>query len=120
MLLPDEVQAEVFRREIRGSLVPGKTLVFRPRFQCAIWRVGHTAEGVSVVLAAPMGPGKLVREAYVRGEGVPCLVAEGDGAAAEALPTALAYAKGIGGTRAGAIETSFAEETETDLFAEQA
>ena len=76
-------------------------------------------KGVSTILVAPKGPGHLVRAEYVRGAGVPCLIALGEGAGPDALKIGLAYAKGIGGTRAGVIETTFAEETETDLFGEQ-
>ena len=76
-------------------------------------------KGVSTVLVAPKGPGHLVRAEFVRGGGVPCLIALGEGAGKDALAIGLAYAKGIGGTRAGVIETTFAEETETDLFGEQ-
>jgi ketol-acid reductoisomerase len=75
--------------------------------------------GVSTILVAPKGPGHLVRSEFVRGAGVPCLIGLGEGSAPDALQLGLAYAKGIGGTRAGVIETSFAEETETDLFGEQ-
>ena len=76
-------------------------------------------KGVDTVLVAPKGPGHLVRSEFERGGGVPCLIALGEGASADALKIGLAYAKGIGGTRAGVIETTFAEETETDLFGEQ-
>ena len=76
-------------------------------------------KGVSIVLVAPKGPGHLVRAEFVRGAGVPCLIALGEGAGKDAFAIGLAYAKGIGGTRAGVIETTFAEETETDLFGEQ-
>ena len=119
MLLPDQLQPEIFGDEIRDRLSPGKVLVFAHGFSMCFGQL-DMPQGVSAVLVAPMGPGKLVRAAYVRGEGVPCLIALGDGASPDALPIALAYAKGIGATRAGAIESTFAEETETDLFAEQA
>jgi ketol-acid reductoisomerase len=76
-------------------------------------------QGVATVLVAPKGPGHLLRAEYARGAGVPCLIALGPGAGDETLKLGLAYAKGIGGTRAGVIETTFAEETETDLFGEQ-
>ncbi len=76
-------------------------------------------KGVAVILVAPKGPGHLVRSEFVRGAGVPCLIGLGEGAGPDALKLGLAYAKGIGGTRAGVIETTFAEETETDLFGEQ-
>ena len=116
--MPDQLQPEIFGDEIRDRLSPGKVLVFAHGFSVRFGRL-DVPEGVSAVLVAPMGPGTLVRASYVRGEGVPCLIALGDGASPDAFPIALAYAKGIGGTRAGAIESTFAEETETDLFAEQ-
>ncbi len=119
MLLPDELQPEIFRHEIRDNLSPGKVLVFAHGFSVRFGQL-DVPQGVSTVLVSPMGPGSLVRAAYVRGEGVPCLIALGKGAGPDALQLALAYAKAIGGTRAGAIETTFVEETETDLFAEQA
>jgi ketol-acid reductoisomerase len=139
VLLPDEVQPDVFRREIRPNLSPGKVLVFAHGFSVRFGQL-DVPEGVATVLVAPLGPGTLVRAAYLRGQGVPCLVAvhctphaprEGVSEGASHSPreetavtrsvtsTMLAYAKAIGGTRAGAIETTFAEETETDLFAEQ-
>ena len=77
-------------------------------------------KGVSIILVAPKGPGHLLRAEFVRGAGVPCLIAVGEGSSKEAFDIGMAYAKGIGGTRAGVIETTFAEETETDLFGEQA
>ena len=122
MLLPDELQPEIFRSEIRDNLSPGKVLVFAHGFSVRFGQL-DVPQGVSAVLVAPMGPGNLVRAAYVRGEGVPCLIALARQVcrSPDASPKlALAYAKAIGGTRAGAIETTFAEETETDLFAEQA
>ncbi|MCE5266280.1 MAG: ketol-acid reductoisomerase, partial [Planctomycetaceae bacterium] len=134
VLLPDEVQAEVFRREIRPNLARGDMLVFAHGFNVRYGQL-DVPEGVSVALVAPLGPGSLVRAEFVRGAGVPCLIAvsekdtplaprESEGAtqnrASTAFHLALAYAKGIGATRVGAVETTFAEETETDLFAEQA
>lgn len=119
VMLPDEIVPEVFRREIRDHLTPGKTLVFAHGFNIR-YNLIDVPEGVSAVLVAPMGPGGLVREKYLQGGGVPCLIATSDTAASDAKSIALAYAKGIGCTRAGAIESTFAEETETDLFAEQA
>ncbi len=118
VLLPDEAVPEVFRAEIRNHLTPGDVLVFAHGFNVRYGLI-DVPEGVSTVLVAPLGPGRLVREKYVRGEGVPCLIATAEGAGAEAMGISLAYAKGIGCTRAGAIETTFAEETETDLFGEQ-
>ncbi len=118
VLLPDEVVPEVFRAEIRDHLTPGDVLIFAHGFNVRYGLI-DVPEGVSTVLVAPLGPGRLVREKYVRGEGVPCLIATAEGAGRDAMAVGLAYAKGIGCTRAGAIETTFAEETETDLFGEQ-
>ncbi len=119
VLLPDEIVPEVFRADIRPQLSPGNVLVFAHGFNVRYGLI-DVPRGVSTVLVAPLGPGSLVREKYVRGEGLPCLVATAEGTAPEAKTIALAYAKGIGCTRAGAIESTFAEETETDLFGEQA
>lgn len=119
VLLPDQRQPEIFRDEIRGHLSPGNALVFAHGFGVRFAEL-DVPEGVLSLLVAPLGPGSLVRSAYADGTGVPCLVAVGDDSPADAMQLALAYAKAIGGTRLGAIETTFAEETETDLFAEQA
>ncbi|NLX97016.1 MAG: ketol-acid reductoisomerase, partial [Rhodopirellula sp.] len=118
ILLPDELQADVFRAEIRDNLRPGNAIVCSHGFNVHFGQF-QVPKGVSTILVAPKGPGHLLRAEYVRGAGVPCLIALGEGAAADALQLGLAYAKGIGGTRAGVIETTFAEETETDLFGEQ-
>jgi ketol-acid reductoisomerase len=118
ILLPDELQAEVFRSQIRDNLSPGNFVVCSHGFNVHFGQF-EVPKGVSTVLVAPKGPGHLVRAEFVRGGGVPCLIALGEGASSDALKVGLAYAKGIGGTRAGVIETSFAEETETDLFGEQ-
>lgn len=118
ILLPDEIQADVFRAQIRDNLRPGSTIVCSHGFNIHYGQFEIPKE-VAVVLVAPKGPGHLVRSEFVRGAGVPCLVALGENAGQDALKLALAYAKGIGGTRAGVIETTFAEETETDLFGEQ-
>ncbi len=118
ILLPDELQPEVFRSQIRDNLRPGNYLVCSHGFNVHYGQF-DIPEGVSVILVAPKGPGHLVRSEFVRGAGVPCLMALGENCGAEAKQVALAYAKGIGGTRAGVIETTFAEETETDLFGEQ-
>ncbi len=119
ILLPDELQAEVFRSEIRPNLSPGDVLICAHGFNVRFGQF-DVPQGVSTALVAPLGPGSLVRAEFVRGSGVPCLIALAAHAAPDALGIALAYAKAIGGTRLGAIETTFAEETETDLFAEQA
>jgi ketol-acid reductoisomerase len=118
ILLPDELQADVFRTQIRDHLKPGKFIVCSHGFNVHFGQF-EVPKGVSTILVAPKGPGHLLRAEFVRGAGVPCLIALGEGAASDALAVGLAYAKGIGGTRAGVIETTFAEETETDLFGEQ-
>jgi ketol-acid reductoisomerase len=118
ILLPDEIQADVFRDRIRDHLSPGNVLVASHGFNVHFGQF-EVPEGVSTVLVAPKGPGHLLRAEFVRGAGVPCLIALGPGAGDETRKLGLAYAKGIGGTRAGVIETTFAEETETDLFGEQ-
>jgi len=118
ILLPDELQADIFRDQIRPNLSPGNVIVCSHGFNVHYGQF-NLPEGVATILVAPKGPGHLVRAEYVGGGGVPCLIALGDGATDEHRQIGLAYAKGIGGTRAGVIETTFAEETETDLFGEQ-
>jgi ketol-acid reductoisomerase len=118
ILLPDELQADVFRAHVRDNLSPGNIVVCSHGFNVHYGQF-EMPKGVAVILVAPKGPGHLVRSEFVRGGGVPCLIALGEGAGREAHALGLAYAKGIGGTRAGVIETTFAEETETDLFGEQ-
>jgi ketol-acid reductoisomerase len=118
ILLPDEVQGDLFRSEIRPNLQKGNLLLCSHGFNIHFGQV-IPPEGVDSALVAPKGPGHLVRSEYVKGGGVPCLIALGKGASDQARKSGLAYAKGIGGTRGGVIETTFAEETETDLFGEQ-
>jgi ketol-acid reductoisomerase len=118
ILLPDEVQGDLFRTEIRPNLQKGNLLLCSHGFNIHFGQV-IPPEGVDSGLVAPKGPGHLVRSEYVKGGGVPCLIALGKGASDQARKLGLAYAKGIGGTRGGVIETTFAEETETDLFGEQ-
>jgi ketol-acid reductoisomerase len=118
VLLPDEVQADIFRNEIRGNLSPGNVLMCSHGFNIHFGQV-EPPKGIDALLVAPKGPGHLVRSEYQKGGGVPCLIALGPGAADSTKKMGLAYAKGIGGTRAGVIETTFGEETETDLFGEQ-
>jgi ketol-acid reductoisomerase len=118
ILLPDELQADIFRSQVRDNLSPGNILLCSHGFNVHFGQF-QIPSGVSAVLVAPKGPGHLVRKEYVEGAGVPCLIALGEGAAEGTLELGLAYAKGIGGTRAGVIQTTFAEETETDLFGEQ-
>lgn len=119
ILLPDQHQASVYEREIKPYLKPGMSLVFAHGFNIHFSQI-LPPDFVDVFMIAPKGPGHLVRRTYVEGGGVPCLVAVQQDASGEAMKKALAYAKGIGGTRSGVIETSFREETETDLFGEQA
>ncbi len=119
ILLPDEVQADVYRSSIRDNLLPGNILMCSHGFNVHFGQV-VAPKGVDLLLVAPKGPGHLVRSEFVAGGGVPCLIALGDGASEETFKIGLAYAKGIGGTRGGVIRTTFAEETETDLFGEQA
>jgi len=119
ILLPDEVQKTVYKAEIEPHLTPGKVLAFAHGFNIHFGQVVPPS-GVDVVMIAPKGPGHLVRRTYEQGEGVPCLFAVFQDETGEGRSRAMAYAKGIGGTRAGILETSFREETETDLFGEQA
>jgi ketol-acid reductoisomerase len=118
ILLPDELQADVYVNEIAPGLVPGNALLFAHGFAIHFGQVVPPA-GVDVLMAAPKGPGHLVRRTYAEGMGTPGLIAVAQDASGGARDLALAYAKGIGCTRAGVIETTFAEETETDLFGEQ-
>jgi len=119
VLLPDEKHGEVWEAEIADGIAPGNHLMFGHGFSVHYGTVGPPP-GVDVSLAAPKGPGHLVRRQYLEGSGVPGLIAIYEDATGTARDVALAYAKGIGCTRGGVIETSFREETETDLFGEQA
>ncbi len=119
ILLPDEVQKTVYQQEIAPHLKDGKVLAFAHGFNIHFAQV-VPPENVDVVMVAPKGPGHLVRRTYEQGQGVPCLFAVYQDASGQARDRAMAYAKGIGGTRGGILETSFREETETDLFGEQA
>lgn len=118
ILLPDEVQGDLYRQCIRPHLVPGNVLMCSHGFNIHFGQV-EPPPGVATLLVAPKGPGHLVRSEFVKGGGVPALIAIGDNGTEETKQIGLAYAKGIGGTRGGVIQTSFAEETETDLFGEQ-
>ncbi len=118
ILLPDEVQGEVYARDIKPKLRKGDLLLCSHGFNVHFGQV-TPPEGVDSALVAPKGPGHLVRSEFVKGGGVPCLIATGDGCSETGKALALAYAKGIGGTRGGVLQTTFAEETETDLFGEQ-
>ena len=117
LLLPDEIQAEVFKSEVEANLKKGAALGFAHGFNIHYHQI-EPAPGIDVVMIAPKGPGHLVRSTYVDGGGVPCLIAVHQGGA-KARNTSLAYAAAIGGGRAGIIATTFRDETETDLFGEQ-
>lgn len=118
-LTPDMVQPEIFRQYFEGRMGAHTTLLFSHGFNVHFGCIAF-AKDLNVVMVAPKGPGFLVRREFEGGSGVPCLIAVHQDANGEAFQTALAYADAIGGTRAGVIETTFAEETETDLFGEQA
>lgn len=119
ILAQDNLQAELYKNEIKGNLKKGKTLVFSHGFNIHYNQIVPPTD-IDVVMIAPKGPGHLVRREFERGAGVPSLIAIYQDHTKKAKETALAYAKGIGATRAGVIETTFEEETETDLFGEQA
>ena len=119
ILTEDHVQAKVYKSEIADNMKKGKTLLFSHGFNIRFKQIKPNKK-INVIMVAPKGPGALVRKMYEEGKGVPCLVAVYQDATGNAKQIALAYAKGIGGTRAGVIETTFEEETETDLFGEQA
>jgi ketol-acid reductoisomerase len=119
ILLPDEVQKTVYKNEIEPNLKAGNVLAFAHGFNIHFGQVVPPAN-VDVVMVAPKGPGHLVRRTYEQGQGVPALFAVYQNASGQARDRAMAYARGIGGTRAGILETTFREETETDLFGEQA
>jgi ketol-acid reductoisomerase len=119
VLLPDEKQAQLWESEIRDGIAPGNLLLFAHGFSIHFGQIDPGPE-VDVGMIAPKGPGHLVRRQFVEGNGVPGLVAVHRDSSGAARDLVLAYARGIGCTRAGVIETSFKEETETDLFGEQA
>ena len=118
MLINDEVQAEVYRKEIAPNLEAGNAIAFAHGFNIRYKQIVPPAD-VDVFMAAPKGPGHTVRSTYVAGKGVPCLIAVEQDATGKAYDIALAYIAGIGGARAGILETTMDEETETDLFGEQ-
>ncbi|HQA60164.1 MAG: ketol-acid reductoisomerase [Tepidanaerobacteraceae bacterium] len=118
ILIPDHLQGKVYEKEIKPHLKEGDALAFAHGFAIVYSQI-VPPEYVDVFMIAPKGPGHLVRRTYVEGGGVPCLLAVEQDYSGRAKDIALAYAKGIGGTRAGVIETSFTEETQTDLFGEQ-
>ncbi|NJN73222.1 MAG: ketol-acid reductoisomerase [Limnothrix sp. RL_2_0] len=119
ILLPDDVQRSVYTQDIAPNLEAGNVLFFAHGFNIHFGQIVPPAD-VDVAMAAPKGPGHLVRRTYEQGQGVPALFAVYQDATGQARDRAMAYAKGIGGTRAGILETTFREETETDLFGEQA
>ncbi|MBD2562235.1 MULTISPECIES: ketol-acid reductoisomerase [Nostoc] len=119
ILLPDEVQKTIYKNEIEPNLQEGNVLAFAHGFNIHFGQVVPPTN-VDVVMVAPKGPGHLVRRTYEQGEGVPALFAVYQDASGQARDRAMSYAKGVGGTRAGILETTFREETETDLFGEQA
>ena len=118
ILLPDEVQKEVYEKEILPHLKAGKCLIWSHGFNIH-FDIIKPPSNVDVIMVAPKGPGHLVRSEFLKGGGVPCLIAIKQDASKKARQIALAHARGIGGLRAGAIETTFKDETETDLFGEQ-
>jgi ketol-acid reductoisomerase len=119
MLVPDEQGAEIYERDVLPGLRAGKYLAFGHGFNIHYKKVVPSAD-VNVFMVAPKGPGHLVRSEYQKGRGVPCLLAVAQDPSGDTKRVGLAYAKAIGGTRAGVLETTFKEETETDLFGEQA
>jgi len=118
ILVPDEVQAKLYREEIAPNMTGGKTLVFSHGFNIHFGQI-VPASHLDVIMVAPKAPGHLLRREYTKGQGVPSLIAIHQDYTGKASGKVLAYAKGIGSTRAGVIETTFKEETETDLFGEQ-
>ncbi|MDB5049330.1 MAG: ilvC [Fibrobacteres bacterium] len=118
ILLPDEVQKSVYETDILPHLKAGKTLIWSHGFNIHFKNI-VPPKNVNVIMIAPKGPGHLVRSEFVKGGGVPCLIAIQQDATGKARDIALAHARGVGGLKAGAIETTFKDETETDLFGEQ-
>ena len=119
MLVPDEKQAKLYKEEVAQYLEAGNALVFAHGFNIHYGQIVPPAD-VDVFMVAPKGPGHMVRRTYTEGSGVPCLIAVHQDATGQARELALAYSNGIGGARAGVLETTFKDETETDLFGEQA
>lgn len=119
ILTPDETQRAIYENDVKPNLAKGKAIMFAHGFNIHFNQI-LPPKDVDVLMVAPKGPGHLVRRTYTEGGGVPCLVAVNQDASGNGLALALAYAKGIGGTRSGVIQTTFREETETDLFGEQA
>lgn len=119
MLVPDEKQAKLYKEEVAQNLEAGNALVFAHGFNIHYGQIVPPTD-VDVFMVAPKGPGHMVRRTYTEGSGVPCLIAVHQDATGQARELALAYSNGIGGARAGVLETTFKDETETDLFGEQA
>ena len=119
ILVPDEKQADIYANSIKPYLTAGKVLAFAHGFNIHFLQIQPPAD-VDVIMIAPKGPGHTVRSEYLAGKGVPCLIAVHQDASGKATEIGLAYAAGIGGSRAGVLETTFRQETETDLFGEQA
>jgi len=119
ILVPDEKQADIYANSIKPHLSEGKVLAFAHGFNIHFQQIAPPAD-VDVIMIAPKGPGHTVRSEYLAGKGVPCLIAVHQDASGKATDIGLAYAAGIGGSRAGVLETTFRQETETDLFGEQA
>ena len=119
ILINDEKQAEMYKKDIAPNLEDGMTLAFAHGFNIHYKQI-IVPESVNVIMIAPKGPGHTVRSQYAKGQGVPCLIAVEQDATGNAKDIALAYAMGVGGARGGVLETTFREETETDLFGEQA
>lgn len=118
ILVPDHIQADLYNSDIAPAMKPGKTLMFAHGFNIHFGFI-RPPEGVDVSMVAPKAPGHRVREVFLEGQGVPALVAVAQDASGRALPNALAYALALGSLKAGVIETTFREETESDLFGEQ-
>lgn len=118
ILLPDEIQSKIYKESVESNLKKGKALLFSHGFNIRFKQI-IPPKDVDVIMVAPKGPGHLVRSEYEKGGGVPNLIAVENDASGNAFKLALAYSKGIGGTKGGAIKTTFSEETETDLFGEQ-
>ena len=119
ILINDELQADMYKKDIEPNLEPGNMLMFAHGFNIHFGYIKPPAD-VDVIMIAPKGPGHMVRRVYQEGAGVPCLICAEQDASGQAMDVALSYAWGIGGARAGVIETTFKNETETDLFGEQA
>ena len=119
MLVPDELCADIYNKQVAPYMTEGKALAFAHGFNIHFKTI-TAPKNVDVIMIAPKGPGHTVRSEYLAGKGVPCLVAVEQDATGDALDIGLAYALGIGGARAGVLETTFRTETETDLFGEQA